>query len=263
MLAFHGFSPLRLLARSPLGGTRRARHPAAVLLAALAVFSLGASAGTITSVASRAALAANDMTQWGTSADDSAVVASPYGRTSTGGVAVSAVLGTGFGIFVEGAGTWTSNLAAGDVLLSTFNPVSGDEGGPFTISFGSAVRGVGFNIAHLGGVDFAGTLAFYGTGDALFGSITVDGISDFSSDGSAVFLGGLSSLRDIVRVDVSVDLQNGTRGFAINQMSLLTTAPDGPPVTVPEPASLSLVALALAGGLLAGRGRRGCSAVAA
>lgn len=262
MLAFHGFSPLRLLARSPLGGTRRARHPAAVLLAALAVFSLGASAGTITSVASRAALLANDMTEWGPSADATAV-ASPYARTSTGGVAVSAVLGTGFGIFVEGAGTWTSNLAAGDVLLSTFNPVSGDEGGPFTISFGSAVRGVGFNIAHLGGVDFAGTLAFYGTGDALFGSITVDGISDFSSDGSAVFLGGLSSLRDIVRVDVSVDLQNGTRGFAINQMSLLTTAPDGPPVTVPEPASMSLVALALAGGLLAGRGRRGCSAVAA
>ncbi len=262
MLAFHGFSPLRLLARPPLGGTRRARHPAAVLLAALAVFSLGASAGTITSVASRAALAANDMTEWGPSADG-AVVASPYSRTSTGGVAVSAVLGTGFGIFVEGAGTWTSNFAAGDVLLSTFNPVSGDEGGSFTINFGSAVRGVGFNIAHLGGVDFAGSLAFYGSGNALFGSITVNGVSDFSSDGSAVFLGGLSSLRDIVRVDVSVDLQNGTSGFAINQMSLLTTPPDGPPLTVPEPASLSLAALALAVGLLAGRRRRGRSPVAA
>lgn len=219
------------------------------LLAALALTSLQAAAGIITAASTRAALGGNDSVAWGTAADDFTFVASPYARTSVGGVGVSASTPGGtFAIFENGGVAFSSNFAPGDIVLDTFF-----NDGPISISFGSAVRGVGFNIAHEVFGSFVGTLEFFGAGNVLFDTVVVNGNATVNQDDSAVFLGGTSSLRDIVRVDVSVSQSGGSRALAINQMSLLTSDPSNG--TVPEPASLGLAGAALAAAVLARRRR--------
>jgi len=211
------------------------------LLAALSVFALGAHAGVITSVTTRAGLGANDLLQWGTVDDDAATFpASPYTRASTGGLDVTADLTTGFAIFVQNGAAFTGNFAPGDILLDSYF-----ADGPISITFATPVRGVGFNIQHLVTGAFTGQLDFYGTGNTLFGSVSRNGVSNMESDGSAIFLGGRSSLRDITRIDVGVNSVGGSTGLSINQMSLLTTNP--PTGAVPEPSTLVLVSAGLAG----------------
>lgn len=211
-------------------------------LALLAMGAAAAQAGTIQSVATRGALAATETVEWGTAADDGTTFASPYVRLSSpGGVAATASFAAGLTVFVQGGAIYSANFSNGEVLLSSFL-----DDGPISIGFSTPVRGVGFNIAHLVEGSFTGSLAFYGAGDQLFGSVSVNGSTNLSGDGSASFLGGMSSLVDIVRVDVSVDSQGGSQALSINQMGL-NLAP------VPEPASLLLMALGGTALLLRGR----------
>jgi hypothetical protein len=214
----------------------------------LAVCAIGVQAGAITGVGSRGALGANDLLQWGVTADDFTAVTSPYARTSTGGVGVSAVLAGGFTIFVQNGTAFTSNFTDGEILLTAFDINNGSINGPVTINFNTAVRGVGFNIVNLNTGAFTGTMQFFGAGNVLFGTVNVNGTSSFANDGSAPFLGGTSSLRDITRVVVSVSDSAGSTALAINQMSLLTTDPPGGG-EIPEPSTITLFGAALAGGL--------------
>ncbi len=218
-------------------------------LAAIGVFTLALQAGVITSVNTRAGLGANDLVQWGTAADDAATFpASPYTRTSTGGVDVTANLTGGFAIYVQNGAAFTGNFAPGEILLDSFF-----ADGPISISFATPVRGVGFNIQHLVTDVFTGQIDFYGAGNTLFGTVSRNGVSSTANDGSAIFLGGTSSLRDIVRIDVGVNTVLGSAGLTINQMSLLTTNP--PTGAVPEPSTIALVAVGLAGCLWTRRRR--------
>lgn len=210
------------------------------MIATLAVFTLGVQAGTISQVTTRAGLGANDLVEWGTSADDFTFVGDPYNRTSTGGVDVAASLPGGFAIFVQNGVAFTGNFAPGEILLDSFF-----TDGPISITFASAVRGLGFNIQHEVNGTFTGQIDFYGAGNTLFGSVTANGVSNFDNDGSAIFLGGTSSLRDITRVDVSVGTSGGSSALTINQMSLLTT--DASTSTVPEPSTFALVSAGIAG----------------
>jgi MYXO-CTERM domain-containing protein len=223
--------------------------PSLALAGALAVLmSTAAHAGAITSAASRVALGGNDSLTWGTGADDGSIVASPFTRTSAGGVGVTASTAgsTDLALFVQGAGTYSSNYAAGDVVLDTFFTDT-----TISLGFSSAIRGVGFNIAADANSAFTGFLRFYGAGNVLFDEVSVAGLSDMSGDGSAAFLGGTSSLRDILRVDIWVTTTS-TADFSINQLSLLTTDPRTDS-TVPEPGALALGAVALAAAAAARR----------
>ena len=115
------------------------------LLAALSVFALGATAGTISQATTRIGLGANDIVQWGLVSDDGTFVLSPYNVVSAGGINLSAAVAGGLAIFVQnGSGGYVGAFSPGDILLD-----SGLNPGPITIDFATAVRGVGFD---LGGV---------------------------------------------------------------------------------------------------------------
>lgn len=223
----------------------------ALATSALAILFAGpAAAGVVSTAASRVAIGANDSVEWGAPAADGSFVTSPYGRTSTGGVDVTASFaGGGFGIFSQGGGGgYTANYAAGDMLLDTFF-----QEGTVTLEFSSAIRGVGFNIAADAGGAFTGFMSFYGAGNVLFDTLSVSGLTSQANDGSAIFLGGMSSLRDITRVDIWVTTSS-TADFSINSLSLLTSDPGG--TSLPEPASLGLAGLAFASAALARRRRK-------
>lgn len=211
--------------------------------AVLLLLAASAQAGVISAVGTRAGLGANDLVTWGTSADDFTSVASPYDRTSTLGLNISSVLTGGFTIFEQGGVAYAANFNPGEIILATF-----PQDGPVTINFATAVRGLGFNIAHdTTGTPFQGSLSFYGAGNVLFGTVMVTGTSTNAGDGSAPFLGGISSAQDILSVVVSVDQQGGISAFGINQVSLLTDPAGG---DVPEPSTVSLCAMALAAGAM-------------
>jgi hypothetical protein len=212
-------------------------------LVAVALMALGSSmAGIITGVGTRIALGANDMVQWGTAGQDGSFVSSPLAVVSVGGINVSAAVTGGLAIYVQnGGGGYVGAFSPGEILLdSAFNT------GPITIDFATAVRGVGLNVMSLNFGAFTGTMQFFGAGNTLFGSVNVNGTSSSANDGSAPFLGGTSSLRDITRVVISTS-GAGTE-LTINQMSLLTTDPSSGG-DIPEPSTVTLLSAALVGGV--------------
>lgn len=208
-------------------------------LLALVAFSISAHAGVITFVSTRAGLGANDLVTWGLAADDSTSVASPYARLSTGGVTATATLTGGFALWENNGASlaFSSNFSTGDIVLDTFG-----VNGPVTIAFDTAVTAVGLQIQHYVTGGFDGTLSVYDSTNTLMDTFTVGGTTGFDNDGSALFLGARSSLRDIMSIQLSVSSQGGSTAFAMNQMSLDTLDP----VTgVPEPSTFALVAGAL------------------
>lgn len=209
------------------------------LLAALAVLTLGvATGGTISSVNTRVALGANDLVEWGLVTDDGTFPTSPYDVVSAGGINLSATA-SALAIFVQnGSGGYVGAFTPGDILLD-----SGLTPGPITIDFATAVRGVGFHISSLNFGAFTGTVEFFGAGNVLFGTVNVNGTSSSNNDGSAPFLGGVSSARDITRVVISTT--GAGSELTINQMSLLTT--DAPGGDVPEPSTMTLFSAAIVG----------------
>lgn len=210
-------------------------------LLALVAFSISAHAGVITFVSTRTGLGANDLVTWGLASEDGATYSSPRTRVSTGGVtAIATLTGGAFTIF-ENNGinqSMSSNFATGDIILDTAM-----NDGPVTITFDSAVSAVGFQMQHLTLGGFNGTLSAYDSSNNLMGTVNASGTTGFDNDGSAVFLGARSSLRDIMSIQISVDQQGGTTAFSINQMSLDTLDPS---TGIPEPSTFALVAGALA-----------------
>jgi hypothetical protein len=206
---------------------------------AVRLAAMPAGASVITQVASRAALNPDDSVSWGVATDEGNSPASPYARTSNGGLSVTALHAGDFLILVQGSG-FAGNFTDGDVVLN-----SNFLDGPVNILFGSAVRGLGLQIQRDELGPFTATMTAFGAGNVNFGSVSVTGTTTFSApgDNSAPFLGLMGSAKDIVAIQVSVSHSGGVAGDTVDftDLSLVTAA-------VPEPATAALI---LAGSLLA------------
>jgi hypothetical protein len=136
-----------------------------------------------------------------------------------------------------------------DTLLSQ---LPGNLSDPILVGFSVPVQGVGTQIESLLPGAFTGILDLYGAADNFLGEVTVNASTTSASDGSAPFIGAISSSADIAYVVFSVD--NGNPSFpkagdvAINDLS----------IAVPEPSSLVALVTALGGlfGIAMLRGRQ-------
>ena len=133
---------------------------------------------------------------------------------------------------------WSGNFANGDFLLWTGNINTLDfDTVPVTLTFGSAVAGVGLQIQpDTFGGSFTASIAAFNASNVNIGSFTSTGFSTSAGDNSALFLGVLSSAADIKKITINITSPAGV-DFAFNELTF---------ADVPEPASTSLFLLGAA-----------------
>jgi PEP-CTERM motif len=129
---------------------------------------------------------------------------------------------SGFGVF--SGSTYNSDFTATDAVLAlydlnAFNPLDGI----FSITFATAIQGVGAQVQanQFGG--FSGFIRAFNAANMLLGSFAINGTNNGNGDGSAVFAGVISSAVDITRIEFA----SFGPGAAINGLS----------VDVPEPST--------------------------
>lgn len=137
-----------------------------------------------------------------------------------------------------------------DTLLSQ---LPGNLSDPVLVGFSTPVRGLGTHIESLLPGAFTGFMELFDASDTLLGEVSVSGVTTSANDGSAPFIGAISTSADIDHVIFSVD--NGNPQFpragdvAINALDF----------AVPEPLTLSVFGAGLLGALVARR-RKGVKA---
>lgn len=139
------------------------------------------------------------------------------------------------------AGSWNGDFAATDTALVMLDLDSGNFlPGIFDIALGGSWSAFGVQVGALSlNQPWEIDVAFYDAANALIGSFdNLTGISTDAQDGSAYFLGAMSSAADIARVVIS----GLGEGAAINQISLSS----GASTPLPTPATMLLVLAALA-----------------
>ena len=210
------------------------------------------SEASVVLVASRAALGGNDFVDWGQLGAAFTSVENPSAFVSNSGLITGTVGRENPGDIERRnenppAGGWNGNFAPGDRLIWTNNTA-----GAMLIDLNTSVAGLGANIQmdRLLGL-FDATIEVYDVLNNLLASFTIQGDSNNGHDGTAIFIGVLSSSANIDHIVLYTD-QARTRAqddFAINQLDLRT----GAAAVVPGPASLVLVGLGLLALGVAGR----------
>jgi len=197
---------------------------------------------SVVSVINPVDLNASDSVDWAQLGPDFTTVSSPVGAISAGGNVVSAQNGTNDFYVVQQGNTWNGNFNPTDTVL--YNQAAGNV----TIMFLNPVAGVG---ARFQSVDFGAFTIFitaFDSGNSFLGSVSTTGTSNANADGSAAFLGVLSSNADIASVVVNVTLGAVDNAFALGSLSIAEQPVPG----VPEPSTMFLAI----GGMLACVARR-------
>lgn len=210
---------------------------------ALAVLCLGlvqAASAALTQATSRAEILSPTTVDWSALGPDFTGVGS---TPSTGGVTVSGA--AAYTVFQQAvAGSWGGNFLNGESLLASIDSATVTElPGVFDMAFASPISGFGTQVQAYYFGDFTADILAYDSSNVLLGSfLGIAGTSNSNADGSALFLGVVSSALDISRIVITVTSAFG-EGAAINQLSLSTqvAAPPG----VPEPATLLIAGIAL------------------
>jgi hypothetical protein len=219
------------------------RSLAFVTVGALALAVSTPSFASVSMVSSAAALGANDSIDWGQTNG-----ATPFAVVSGGGV-VANVTTSGSGLYrIDQDGGWAGNFTPGDRLVWTVY-----SGPDITINFATPVFGAGAQIqSNFFGEFIARVTASDGVNSYSFAS---PGDSNGSSDGSAIFIGVLSSTQTLTSLTFTLDsAASNPNDFAINAVQLNTAV-------VPEPASWALMIVGF--GLVGVSVRRRKAAIAA
>ncbi len=211
------------------------------MMALVLMWSVSTAHAAAIQVSSAAALGSNDFIDWGQLAEFSNPANGTVVTSNNGGTATIATPGE-FTARVESS-SWFGNFTPGDNLLST-------DVSSFTINFTAPVAGLGAQIQGDAYGPFTASLQLF---DSLLNPIFfTSGVSSGAQDGSAVFLGALSDAVNVASAvfTLTSSANPAIPGFAVNRL-LLTDQPFQ--TTVPEPATLALLAL---GGAAAAFARR-------
>jgi PEP-CTERM motif len=127
--------------------------------------------------------------------------------------------------------TYNADFTATDSVLALVDPNLDPLGGIFSITFATAIQGVGAQVQanQFGG--FSGFIRAFNAANMLLGQFAVNGNNGFSGNGSAVFAGVVSSAVDITRIEFA----SFGPGAAINGLS----------VDVPEPSTWLMLLIGL------------------
>jgi MYXO-CTERM domain-containing protein len=185
----------------------------------------------------RLALGGNDAVNWATIGVAFTTVASPA-PSSTRGVLVT-VSQPGGGAFErrdEGMG-WKGNFNVGNPLLW-----NGSASGEITLVFSAPVLGAGAQVQRSSHGPFSATVRAFDVDGQALGSFTRNGVASEAQDGSAIFMGLLNDVPNVKRITFAV-----SGGLAVNQLDLTIAGASTPPAPAPEPGTLALAAVGLAG----------------
>jgi hypothetical protein len=220
---------------------------------AIALLSCGvaARADVFTILPDRAAQNPSDILDWGSQLLPYTLYTSPQTVETFSGRSVQVLTGGGnMEVFFDNvpssalAAPWVGNFDDGEPVLWN------GGGGPLTLKLAFAERSIGFSIEQADYDPFTAVMQVYGIHNTLLDTLTEQGTSSPSANGSALFLGVRDNTGDnIVKVVVdtfdSADVDN--EDFAIDDVSF---------THAPEPGFLPIVGAALLSMVGARRRRR-------
>lgn len=213
-------------------------------LAALLILANAAGAsGAIIQVSNASQLSPSFSVNWGIFGPVPGAV-STFAQAPVGPLVVH--INTASGLLALEQGSAVGGFLPGDTLLSQ---LPGNLSDPILVGFSTPVRGVGTQIESLLPGAFTGYMDLFDASNSLLGEISVPGNTTSANDGSAPFIGALSTSLNIDHVVFSVN--NGNPQFpragdvAINALAF----------SVPEPGTLSILGAGLLG-VIAARTRK-------
>lgn len=193
-----------------------------------------AEAGVV-QITSASQLGAYDTVDWATFGSVPGGV-STYAQEPSGSEIVD--INTASGELALAPGSAVGGFLPTDTLLSQ---LPGNLSDPILVGFSTPVSGVGAQIESLLSGPFTGQMDVFDTGGTLLGEITVDATTTTVDDGSAPFIGAISTASDISYVIFSVN--NGNPLFP----KAGDVAINGLDFAVPEPFTLSLFGAGILG----------------